>query len=155
MGVGDDYMDTHGCTYPGDYFHPKYMDDPNWDKYEAEIFECVELGMTPRHAFRAAGLQYQMYHDWVRRFPGEIEQGVRDSPFVKFMVKLSKKSEVLHKALLKKGNEIALDGDGNAKMIQYYLDTRYKYSKKKEVEVGTADDTTFNINIVESKPRED
>lgn len=155
MGVGDDYMDGRGCTYGGEYFHPKYMDDKDWPKYEKEIFECVELGMKPKHAFRSAGLQGQLYYDWVRRFPKQIELGVTDSPFIKFMLKLAKKSEVHHKALLKKGNEIALEGEGNAKMIQYYLDTIYKYSKKKEVEVGTAEDTSFNINIVESKPRED
>lgn len=154
MGVGDDYMDEHGCTYQGEYFHPKYLDDPNWEKYEKEIMECLSLGMRPRPAFRAAGLHEWLYHDWNKRFAKEIEKGVRDSPFVKFMLRMAMKSEIHHKTLLKKANEIALDGDGNAKMIQYLLDTTKKYARKQEVEVATAEDTTFQINIIDSQPKE-
>lgn len=153
MGVTG-YRDMNGCTFPGEYFQPKYFEDPNWDKYEKEIMECSELGMRPRPAFRSAGLPATLYEDWQRRFPKELEKGVIDSPFIKFMIRLASKNEYHHKKLLKKANEIALDGDGNAKMVQYLLDTTHKYSKKQEVEVATAEDTTFQINIIDSTPKE-
>lgn len=155
MAKVPDYRDMKGCTYTGEYFHPCKMDEEGWDKKEKEILECVELGMPPHRAFKVGGLTTWLYYDWSRRMVVELEKGVKDSPFVLFMLSILKKSEVFHKRLLQKGNEIALEGEGNAKMIQYLLDNRYKYSKKKEVEISTADDTTFNINIIDSKPKED
>ena len=43
--------------------------------------------------------------------------------------------------------------DGDSSMVQFLMKTRlgYKSTSKKEVEVGTKEDTTFNINIVDSK----
>lgn len=155
MGKIGGYRDKRGCTFPGDYFHPKYMDDPKWDKYQKEIFECLELGMRPRPAFRAAGIPDVTYDSWRKHFIKDLEAGVRDSPLVKFMLRMAIKSEFHHKSLLKKANEIALDGEGNAKMIQYLLDTTHKYSKKQEVEVSTQEDTSFTINIIDSEPKKE
>lgn len=155
MGKIGGYKEANGCTFTGDYFHPKYMDDPNWDKYEKEILYCLGLGMRPRAAFRSAGLPDTLYNQWNRRFPQEIEKGVTDSPFIKFMLRMAVKSEFHHKSLLKKANEIALDGEGNSKMIQYLLDTTHQYSKKQEVEVSTSEDTSFQINIIDSEPKKE
>ena len=88
MAKVPDYRDMNGCTYTGDYFHPAKMDEEDWDRKEKEIFECVELGMPPHRAFKAAGLTKWLYYNWINRMPGELEKGVKDSPFVKFMLKM-------------------------------------------------------------------
>ena len=155
MGKISGYKDANGCTYSGDYFQPRYLDAPDWDKREKEIMECVGLGMRPRAAFRAAGIPDVTYTSWRKHFIEDLEKGVRDSPFIKFMLRMAVKSEIHHKSLLSKANEIALEGDGNAKMIQYLLDTKKKYARKQEVEVATSEDTSFQINIIDSKPKEE
>lgn len=156
MGVGDNFRDENGCTCGGSYFHPRYMDNPDWKEKEKKILEAAATGMHPRHAFQYGGIHEVTYYDWKNHFEEDLSNGIIDSPLVKFMFKLMVQNEKLHKELLDKGKEIALEGNGNPEMIKYLLGKVYKYdSTKQEVELKTEDDTTFNINIVPSEKEED
>lgn len=133
-----------------DGFKPYMMDKPDWKDKEKKILEAVEKGLPTRNAFVYAGLTKWLYDQWRKALYDDLENGVLNTPFVKFMLKLFSKDEELHLQLIEKAREIALEDD-NPKMVQYLLDSRYKYSRKQEVEVSTAEDTTFNINIIESE----
>ena len=146
-------------TELGDFHHPILLNKPDFEEKMAKCIRAVEDGLPPKNAcILVWGIYPRTYDKWFRHAADDLEAGftAEESNLIKLMMALSQKDEGLHRRLIKTATKMAVD-DESATMLKFLLETRYDYTPKKrsEVELATKEDTTFNINIVESKPKED
>lgn len=146
----------------GDFYSSPILDKYNDKDYDHELEKCVEAvkdGLPPVNACMLVfGIHESTYSRWYRQVTEDIEAGFdeTDSRMIRLILALSQNDQKLHKRLIKTATKMAID-DESATMLKFLLETRYDYApkKKSEVELATKEDTTFNINIVESKKKDD
>lgn len=143
----------------GDFHQPFLLNKSDFEEKLKKCVEAVEDGLPPANACRLVwGIIPRTYNRWYQQATEDMEAGftASESNLIKLILALSGKDEKLHLRLIKTATKLAVD-DESATMLKFLLETRYDYSTKKrsEVDIGTKEDITFNINIVESKPRED
>ena len=141
---------------PDDVYHEPYKikDHRTRKRLTREITEAINDGLPVVNAFRLAGIPKDTYYKWIRWYKEDAEKGFTGTALMCFLEDVAKAEDELHRKLVKKGFELA--NDGNYKMLTYLLDTRFKYAnrKKKEVEVSTKEDTGIEISITNMTPIE-
>ena len=145
-------------TPHGDFHHPKYL-EKDFDKNLEKCIKAVKDGLPPMNAcVLVFGIHPETYKKWYTWARDDMDAGFdeTESNLIKLILALSQNDERLHRRLMRTAQKMAID-DESATMLKFLLETRYDYTpkKKSEVDIGTKEDTTFNINIVESKPKED
>lgn len=127
----------------------------DWKKKLEAIEADLRKGMPIKNAFIHQGVNPRTYDAWQRYLREDWENGFEDTPFLSFMKKVAMIYEEVHADLMGKAFELAHDGD--SQMVIFLLKSVYGHTptRKSEVEMSTKEDTTFNINIIDSKPRED
>lgn len=146
-------------TPSGDFHHPDAL--APWKGFDEKYEKAIELAKDGVPAedicMGVFGTSKRQFRNWIKYYQSDVEAGYdeEDSNLIKLLLGIAKEDLKLHRKLSKKGIDMALDG--NSQMLQFLLKTRYGYAErsKSEVELSTEEDTNFNINIVESKPRED
>ena len=145
-------------TGHGDFHHPRLL-EKDFDKNLEKCIKAVKDGLPPQNAcVLVFGIHPDTFKNWYRWARDDLDAGFdeTESNLIKLILALSKNDEKLHRRLIKTASKMAID-DESATMLKFLLETRYDYTPKKrnEVELATKEDTTFNINIVESKPKDD
>ena len=135
------------------YFHRSYK---FYENLLEEVPRAVRNGLKPRDAVMFhAGISQKTYSTWKRGFEKEIEDGKRDTPLCRLFLPIMKADGALYEHVMK--NMMALVDEGDGESIRFMVRHRLGYSatNKQEVELSTDEDFSFNINIVDSKKRED
>ena len=144
-----------GTIYKEGCYEPHRLRDPHTRKNILEKICSMVSKATPIHtAFVAIGIPLQTYHTWKRQYEKELEE----IDGTNYRTLLTEFFGAIYEA--DGGTEARLGGVMFHKAIdeedidatKYLLDKRYKWKETKQVEVDTADDTTFELNIV---PMED
>lgn len=147
-------------TPMGDFHHPdKLVDSNDFKTKYAKAINYVSDGLPPQEACTLVfGVAKRTFRKWVEWAMEDIEAGFDESEsnLIKLMIGLAQEDAKLHKRISETAISIAVD-ERNTQMIQFLLKTRFGYAEKSksEVEVSTDDETNFNINIIESKPKDD
>ena len=113
-----------------------------------------ESGVKPIDAFAYYGIPAWTYYKWREFYKKELKEGKTDTPLIRLFKHCEKGDANLKVAV----GKIAMDkiyNDGDAETMRFVMKHRLGYNNKQEIEVSTPEDTTFNINIIESKPRDD
>lgn len=143
-----------------DYYAPKTLKYENdFEKNLDLVLYHINQGSSPIDAVMMIfGISRRTWFVWKRKYEEDIAKGWtrRDSNLILLIEEISK-ADLRTKARLEARAVIRAETDESPDMLKFVLERRYGYVKKskKDVEVGTKEDTTFNINITESKPRED
>jgi len=147
-------MAKQGCYEP-----VAFGDDTEFEKKLDNTLEYIKTGTSPKDAVQICfGITLQTWYVWKRKYQEDLADGYtrRTSRLILLMTEIGK-SDLKTKARLEARAVYRAETDDNPDMLKFVLERRYGYVKKqkKDVEVGTKEDTTFNINITESKPRDD
>ena len=144
-----------GTIYKEDCFEPHLLKDPEKRKKLLEnICKMVSKATPIRTAFLANGIGQPTYYSWRKRYEEELEE-IKGTNYRTMM------TEFFGAIYEAEGNTEARIGEvmfnkaiheQDTDSAKYLLDKRYKWKETKQVEVDTADDTTFELNIV---PMED
>ena len=136
---------------------PHKLRGDEWYYNLKKCVQWVEDGMKPKDAIMSIfQLSLDGWKQWNKFYRADVEAGytAKDSRLIKLYEELAKADGTLHHKLVKNSTEMALDG--NTEMSKFLLERRCNYKKpSKEVEVSTKENTQFNINITESKPRDE
>ena len=144
-----------GTIYKEDCFEPYLLRDGSYRAFLLEsICKMVSCGSPIHTAFIANGIHLQTYHSWKRKYEEESEE-IKGTNYRTMMTEFfgaiyeadGKTESRLGGVMFRK----AIDEE-NIDAIKYMLDKRYKWKETKQVEVDTAEDKTFELNIV---PMED
>lgn len=133
--------------------YPYFFREDYKNKLKA-ITEDIKKGMPIKNAFIHQGVNENTFIKWQSFLREDWEDGFEDTPFMNFMRNVAIAYEDAHSDLLGKAFQLADDGD--SKMVMFLLKSLYGHNpnSKKEVELSTTEDTTFNINIVEPKKKD-
>ena len=147
-------MAKSGCYEPN-----AFGDDTEFEKKLDNTLGYIDRGTSPADAVQICfGVSLPTYKVWKRKYLEDIAEGYtyHTSRLIKLMTKISQ-HDLKTKSRLEARAVHRAEHDDNPDMLKFVLERRYNYVKKqkKDVEVGTKEDTTFNINITESKPRDD
>ena len=146
-------------TELGDFHQPRALFDKNGFKEKLpKAVDAVRDGLPAREACMLVfGIGKESFKKWKKWYEDDVNAGFdeTESNLIKLMKELSKEDISLHRRFTKTAVRIATEED-NVNMLQFMLKTRFGYSEKNksEVELSTDEETNFQINIVESKPRE-
>ena len=134
--------------------YPRFFQTDFQKKLDA-VCADVKKGMPIKNAFVHQGVNPRTYDSWKQMLKEDWEDGFDDTPLMRFMNHVAVAYEDAHSDLLGKAFDLADEGDGQ--MVMFLLKTLYGHNpnSKKEVELSTTEDTTFNINIVEAKKKDD
>lgn len=123
-------------------------------KLQENICKMVSKATPIRTAFIANGIPEQTYFTWLRQYREELEEikgtnyRTALTDFFGAIYEADGSTEarlggvLFHKAI----------DEEDVESIKYLLDKRYKWKETKQVEVDTAEDKVFELNIV---PMED
>lgn len=140
------------------YHHPTALDH-NYKKKTKKAVEYIkEDGMKVREAAMLVfGISYSTFSRWKKEALEDLTNGYTGTQLQYVIRELYKADVDSGRKLTRKARELALDDEEpNVEMLKFLLERRHGYRKqsKKDVEVSTADDFNFNINIVDSKKKE-
>jgi hypothetical protein len=144
-----------GTIYKEGCYEPHRLRDNGRRKFLLENICKMVSKATPIHtAFIANGIPLQTYHTWKRKYNEELEE-IKGT---NYRTMLTEFFGAIYEA--DGSTEARLGGVMFRKAIdeedtdatKYLLDKRYKWKETKQVEVDTAEDKTFELNIV---PMED
>lgn len=144
-----------GTIYKEDCFTPRLLKDPEERKRILEsICKMVSKATPIRTAFIASGINEQTYYSWKYKYEEEVEE-IKDT---NYRTLLTEFFGAIYEA--DGSTEARLGGvmfhkaidEEDVEATKYLLDKRYKWKETKQVEVDTADDKVFELNIV---PMED
>ena len=143
-------------TNQGDFTHPYKLEKDFKANYEKAI-SYVRDGLTVKDACVSVfGISERTFRNWYNCALDDMEAGFNESEsnLIKLIVGLSKEDAELNRKLSKKAFDIAINDD-NVSMLQFLLKTRFNYTDKTkhDIEFTNDKDVSFNINIVEPKPR--
>lgn len=138
---------------------PAFGDEKEFDNRLDNALGYIKTGTSPEDAIRICfNISRDTWYKWKRKYLEEVADGWtrRTSRLVLLFEEISK-ADLKTKSRLEARAVHRAETDESTDMLKFVLERRYGYVKKskKDVEVGTKEDTTFNINITESKPRED
>lgn len=142
-------------TNLGDFHQPHNLaDNKNFASNYEKAISYVKDGLSVKDTCIAVfGITDRTYRNWEKWAIDDIEAGFTadDSNLIKLIFGLSREDINLNRKLSKKAKEVALDGD--VKMLQFLLKTRYGYTDKTkhDVKVSSNENMEFKINIVDSK----
>lgn len=147
-------MAKSGCYEP-----LSFGGDTEFEKQLDNTLEYINRGTSPQDAVQICfGISRDTWYRWKRNYQKDLADGYtsRTSRLILLMTKISQQ-DLKTKSRLEARAVFRAEHDESPDMLKYVLERRYGYVKKqkKDVEVGTKEDTTFNINITESKPRKD
>ena len=144
-----------GTIYKEDCYKPIRLRNSDFRKKLLENICRMVSNATPIHtAFVACGIPLQTYHTWKRKYEEELEE-IKGT---NYRTMLTEFFGAIYEA---DGSTEARLGDvmfrkaideEDVDSTKYLLDKRYKWKETKQVEVDTAEDKTFELNIV---PMED
>lgn len=144
-----------GTIYKMDCFEPYTLRDNDFRKeLLEEICSMVSKATPISTAFRACGIPQPTYAMWKRKYEEELEE-IKGTNYRTMMTEFF---GAIHEA--DGGTEARLGSimfhkaidEEDIEATKYLLDKRYKWKETKQVEVDTAEDKTFELNIV---PMED
>ena len=129
--------------------------------YKANLKKAVkyieEDGLKIHQAVSLAfGITQRTWNIWEKNAIEDLENGFTGTELLDVYFTVLSADANSERKLTRKARELALD-DNNTEMLKFLLERRHGYKKQtqQEVEVATKDDLNFNINIVDSKKRED
>ena len=129
--------------------------------YKANLKKAVkyieEDGLKIHQAVSLAfGITQRTWNIWEKNAIEDLENGFTGTELLDVYFTVLSADANSERKLTRKARELALD-DNNTEMLKFLLERRHGYKKQtqQEVEVATKDDLNFNINIVDSKPKDD
>lgn len=134
------------------YFYKYYK---SYENLLENVKNDVRKGMRVKSAIiKNASISKHTAGYWYRDCVKELEDGKTDTPLIRLFVQAGVGDAEFESRVLDVANRLMDEGDSS--MVQFLMKTRlgYKSTSKKEVEMSTKEDTTFNINIVDSKKQE-
>ena len=136
-----------------------FGDDTEFERKLDNTLGYIDRGTSPQDAVQICfGISKDTWYRWKRNYQKDLADGYtrNTSRLILLMTKIGQ-HDLKTKARLEAGAVLRAETDESPDMLKFLLERRYGYVKKqkKDVEVGTKEDTTFNINITESKPRDD
>lgn len=140
-----------GTIYKMDCFEPYTLRDNDFRKQLLEEICSMVSKATPiSTAFRACGIPQPTYAHWKKKYEEELEE-IKGTNYRTMMTEFF---GAIHEA--DGGTEARLGSimfhkavdEGDIEATKYLLDKRYKWKETKQVEVDTAEDKTFELNIV-------
>lgn len=140
-----------GTIYKMGCFEPYLLRDNDYRKeLLEEICSMVSKATPITTAFRACGIHQATYQLWKRKYEAELEE-IKGTNYRTMMTEFF---GAIHEA--DGGTEARLGGimfhkavdEEDIEATKYLLDKRYKWKETKQVEVDTAEDKTFELNIV-------
>lgn len=147
-----------GKKMKGDKFHePRLLQGKNYRQNMQKVKEGIEDGLYPNEAVAAAfGCDKTRFSVWKRWALEDREAGYTGTKLQKVVERILGWDIRNKRIYTRKANKIALE-DENVDMLKFMLERRHGFKKesKKDVEVSTKDDLTFNLNIVDSKPEKE
>ena len=131
--------------------------------YKANLRKAVkyvqEDGMKIEKAVALAyGVAPSTWFKWKENAETDIANGFTGTELMYVYNQLMTADSSAERRLVKRATEIATDEvSPNVDMLKFLLQTRHGYKKTsaKEVEVATKEDLSFNINIVDSKKKDE
>lgn len=104
----------------------------------------------------AFGIRPRQWRRWEEMVVEDVNKGYSGTELMDVYFTLMEADGRCESKFTRKAGNLALEED-NVDMIKFILERRFGYKKQtqKEVEVATKDDLNFNINIVDSKKKED
>lgn len=134
------------------YFHNKYK---AYEKLCEEVPKLIkDTGIKVNDALAYFGINKHTYYSWKSAYLKELRDGKTDTPLIR-LYKACERGDADLKAAVGKIAMEKIYKEGDGETMRFVMKHRLGYNEKKEVELSTAEDTSFNINIVESKPRDD
>ena len=144
-----------GTIYKMDCFEPlKLRDNEVRERLLKNICSMVSKATPIKTAFVANGIPVPTYYSWKRKYEEEVEeiQGTNyRTMLTEFFGAIYEADGGTEARLGSSMFRKAVDEE-DIDAIKYLLDKRYKWKETKSVEVDTAEDKTFELNIV---PMED
>lgn len=158
-------MKTGGSTKYGhkyDFHFPYALyRDNEYEEGKEEAIQAVKDGMTTVDAITIAfQIHKSQAYKWIQFAEEDLEKGFtrQESRLINLILCLASAELGLKRRLERRANDLALDPEEtNVEMLKFLLERRHGYVKQtqNDIEVGTKEDTSFEINIVESEPLDD
>lgn len=148
---GKEPLPPDGTIYKEGCYEPWRLRKDNTRKWLLEEICKMVSNATPIHtAFVACGIPLQTYHTWKRKYEEELEE-IKGT---NYRTMLTEFFGAIYEA--DGSTEARLGGvmfnkaihEEDTDAVKYLLDKRYKWKETKQVEVDTAEDKTFELNIV-------
>lgn len=144
---------------PGNDFHDPIALGSNWKSKTNKAVEYIEEdGVKVNEALSLAfDVHEKTWFRWRNWALEDIEKGYTGTRLQTVVTKLCQADIEAGRRLSRRARDLALAEESNVEMLKFLLERRHGYKKesKKEVEVATKDDLNFNINLTESKPKEE
>lgn len=148
-------LPVDGTIFKEDCFQPHKLKDYDYRmRLRENICKMVSKATPIRTAFIANGIHEQTYYRWKQKYDEEIEE-IKGT---NYRTVLTEFFGAIYEA--DGSTEARLGGimfrkavnEEDIEATKYLLDKRYKWKETRQVEVDTADDKVFELNIV---PMED
>lgn len=147
-----------GADYP---YHRPYalVNEIETRENTQEAIAMIKDGVPIADAVSAAfNVSPKRWYYWVKDAEEDIDKGYKNTELIDLVLALTAADIKVHRKFSKRAQDLALDDEEpSVEMLKFLMERRYGYKKtsSKEVEVSTPDDFNFNINITESKNKDE
>lgn len=139
--------------------HQPFKLEVDFEENLEKALNLIENGTNARDAVMIAfEITKETWYKWRKYYEEDVEDGFNNtaSNLILLFEKISNADLTAKSNLEQRAYKRALT-DETPDMLKFVLERRFDYIKKNksDVEVGTKEDTTFNINIVKPEEKKD